>query len=344
MRNLAFLMLGLLLILGSIYLFLQKPAPEKYVKLVKPEVNKIVEEEPVSILFVGDIMLDRAIRIRINERGFDYLFDDINSIFQNNDLVIGNLEGTITSNNSIAISNNQIFRFTFATSTTASLKNVGFSGFNLANNHTLDFYQAGFEETKKNLGKVELFSFGHPLNNQSLSYKTGIKSENICFVGYHSLYSTSTVSVINEIKNIKPVCSYLVVFAHWGAEYEDFESEEDRVFAHSFIDNGADLIIGSHPHVIQPLEIYKNRAIFYSLGNFIFDQDFSLRTRQGIAVRLILENDKQTFEIIPIEMFKGHLYFPKEESFQPRMDILISKLSDSLKPNINITKEFTLIK
>jgi gamma-polyglutamate biosynthesis protein CapA len=316
-----------LLIGGSIYLVLQKPAPEKYANLIPKDILINEKPESVKILFVGDIMLDRGIRKVIDEKGFDYIVDDIKSIFSKKDLVIGNLEGTITHNDSVSIVNNKILHFTFATSTAIELKKIGFSGVSLANNHTLDFYQAGFDETKYNLQQASIFSFGHPLNNQNLSYKILINDLNICFVGYHSLYNASTTNILNEITNTKPKCNYLVVFAHWGIEYEDFENIDQQTQAHLFIDSGADLVIGAHPHVIQPIEIYKNKAIFYSLGNFIFDQDFSLKTRRGIAVEINLENATQTFKIIPLEITKGKLSFVNNEDFLSSLEILKSQLS-----------------
>ncbi len=343
MTKLFYLLVGIILIGGSIYFFLQKPAPIKYIALVSKNLPK-AEEKNTTILFTGDIMLDRAIRNVINEKGFDYIFEDIKSIFSGNDLVVGNLEGTITENESVAVKNNNILHFTFATTTAKELKDLGFSGFSLANNHSLDFYQAGFIETKNNLDNAGLFSFGHPLNNQNLSYEQKINGENICFVGYHSLYATSTVNIINEINKIKSECDFLIIFSHWGVEYQDEESEDQRNEAYEFIDNGADLVVGAHPHVIEPIEIYKNKAIFYSLGNFIFDQDFSLRTRQGIVVKVTLIKEKVNFEIIPLEMWKGKLYFPTEENFKAERDLLFSKLKPDFNASLYSKKSFDLIR
>lgn len=340
MKTLLSLLLTGLLVGSSIYLFLEKPAPKKYLELVTKE-EPLRQNNSVNILFVGDIMLDRGIRKVINENGFGYILNDVKDMFQNHDLIIGNLEGTITENQSIAIKNNQILRFTFSTTTARELKKAGFSGFSLANNHTLDFYQAGYDETRKNLSEAGLFSFGSPLNNQKISHEILIKNKKLCYIGYHSLYSSTTTSVIKEINTLKGQCDFIVVMSHWGEEYEDFENEHQRAQAHSFIDAGADLIIGHHPHVIQPIEIYKNKAIFYSLGNFIFDQDFSLKTRRGIGVDLIVGEKTLTFKIIPIEMYKGKLYFSNLNDFSEQINILISKLSNSEKASIleNLTIE-----
>jgi gamma-polyglutamate biosynthesis protein CapA len=338
------LILLTLLISCSIYIFLSKPAPQKYIDLIVEEKSLTQRNDPTKFLFVGDIMLDRGIRKIIDQNGFDYILKDISTIFSDKDIVIGNLEGTITANDSISAVNNQILHFTFATSTAIELERTGFDVVSLANNHTLDFYQAGFDETKNNLQKVGIFSFGHPLNNQSLSYQTKINDEDICLVGYHSLYNSTTTHVLNELSRLQSRCSYIVVFAHWGVEYKDPESDEQREQAHLFIDSGADLVIGAHPHVIQPIEIYKEKAIFYSLGNFIFDQDFSLKTRQGIALELDLGEEDQIFKIIPIEMYKGKLYFPEKDIFKSRIDVLISKLPPDLSGQIKQNNYFSIIR
>lgn len=331
-----------LLIGGSIFLFLQKPAPQRYVDLIVEADPLEIKNDPTRILFVGDIMLDRGIRRTIDKNGFDYILKDISEIFYDKDLIIGNLEGTITENESVSVINNQILHFTFATSTASDLKRIGFDVFSLANNHTLDFYQAGFDETNRNLSEAGVFSFGHPLNNQNLSYETVKKGLNLCLVGYHSLYNSSTTNVLNEIKKIKPNCDYLAVFAHWGIEYEDYENDNQREQAHSFIDSGADLVIGAHPHVLEPIEIYKNKAIFYSLGNFIFDQDFSLKTKRGIAVEVEINENNQIFHIIPLEISKGKLSYLGGDNFLSGLNLIISKLPNGPKEDLMTNLSFSL--
>lgn len=298
--------------------------------------------EPIKILFVGDIMLDRTVRTTIEKNGFDYPFEDIKSIFDDQDLVIGNLEGAITSNQSLSQKNFDILRFTFPPDTAKNLKSIGFSGFNLANNHSLDFGQEGYLETAANLGIENLLYFGSPSNDKNLSTSINKNGKNICFVGYQSLYVENTKNTINEIQNIKAKCDFIIVFTHWGNEYEDTENEAQRREGREFIDAGADLIVGTHPHIIQPVEIYKNKAIFYSLGNFIFDQDFSKATRLGLAVQVLFEEDRVGYKLIPIEMNKNKLFFSSPDFFKSRLDILTSNLSESRKVEVNSAMGFVL--
>lgn len=296
----------------------------------------------VEILFTGDIMLDRGVRNAIARGGLTNLLSGVSQAFVNLDMAVGNLEGTVTEGESIALNNNEILRFTFDPSVLPELKAFGFKGFSLANNHTLDFGQEGYLETKRFLEENLLFSFGYPLNDRDHTYSLDLKGEKICFAGYHSLFRPAYGDVLEEIRALENDCTFTVVSAHWGDEYSDEESASQREAGRAFVDAGADLVIGHHPHVVQPVEIYKNRPIFYSLGNFIFDQDFSMPTRQGLIVRLALEKDTATYHLIPIEMSRAVLYFPEKEVFQPRMDILISELPEPMKTQADIDSVFSL--
>jgi gamma-polyglutamate biosynthesis protein CapA len=294
------------------------------------------DDEPVEILFVGDIMLDRSVRSKIDAYGFDYLFEDIKSIFEGADLVVGNLEGTVTQNPSVSQKNNGVLRFTFATSTAFKLRELGFTHVSLANNHALDFGEFGFEDTEHYLTNAGLYFFGSPHNDRNSLSMPIVNEEKICLLGYHSLFNASTATTISELGKSANFCDYTIIFAHWGEEYQDKPEESTRGLARSFIDAGADLIIGAHPHVIQPVEIYKGKAIFYSLGNFVFDQDFSTETRQGLAVRLELTDKTQRLHLIGIEMERSRLYFPEKEAFQPRLDVLVSELPSDLKAKADV--------
>ncbi len=89
---------------------------------------------------------------------------------------------------------------------------------------------------------------------------------------------------------VSPAPDFIIVFPHWGNEYQKTPSALQRRLAHEWIDAGADMVIGAHPHIVQPLETYKEKPIFYSLGNYIFDQYFSYDTTHGIALGLHLEH------------------------------------------------------
>ncbi len=309
-----------------------------------PDDLKILPEkkEPVVILFVGDIMLDRGVRNAINREGASYPFEALRELLASADVSVGNLEGVFTDNPSLSLMDNSILRFTFEPRLVAMLKEFGFSGFSLANNHSLDFGREGFENTRTLLAENGMFSFGSPLNDYNLSYKVSAKGREVCIVGYHSLYREDPSTAIAEISKLRPDCDFLAVVSHWGDEYQNEENEAQRRLGKIFIDAGADLVVGHHPHVVQPVEIYKGKAIFYSLGNFLFDQDFSLATRQSLAVRLTLGEDYQEFHLIPVEMSRARLYYPEHEAYQARRGILVSKLPEPYRTSALVDSVFTL--
>ena len=106
--------------------------------------------------------------------------------------------------------------------------------------------------------------------------------------------------------------NYVVTNIHWGVEYSAKQSTTQTEVAHQLIDNGVDLIIGHHPHVIQPMETYKNKAIFYSLGNFIFDQA-GKETNEGFGVGTVFNGEKMTFTLFPyqIKTYQPNLLTPE---------------------------------
>jgi len=96
--------------------------------------------------------------------------------------------------------------------------------------------------------------------------------------------------------------NFLIVSMHWGEEYKLINSPAQQSLAHRIIEAGADLIIGHHPHVVQNIEKYQEKLIFYSLGNFIFDQYFSTETQEGLAVGLEIHPDKLVCRLFPLQI------------------------------------------
>ncbi len=245
-----------------------------------------LQEVPVKVLFVGDLMLDRNVARSLQEEGAWALFaTSTRSLFAAADLRVANLEGAVTANPSIARRNNKILRFTFEpaiTETVLTLLNLNI--ISLANNHALDFGADGYTETRSRVEALGVGVFGHPYNaTGTISNTVTVQGKRFCFVGYHSLFAPSTATITEEIKIIRPDCWRVVVFAHWGEEYKTTAAVAQRDQGHTFIDAGADLVIGAHPHVVEEVEVYKGKAIFYSLGNFMFDQNFSWETTHGLA-------------------------------------------------------------
>ena len=255
----------------------------------------------VRVLFVGDIMLDRNVARTIMSEGPAALFAGTSALLADADLRVGNLEGTITGSSSIAQKDNSILRFTFdPAQTDAVLAPLHMSSLSLANNHSLDFGQNGYAETRRRLKESGIAAFGHPYNAPGkISTTLLIKDKTICLVGFHSLYDASAADAIAEIQRLRSSCWRVVAFAHWGDEYQERSNAAQQDAAHAFVDAGADLVVGAHPHVVQEHEIYKGKAIFYSLGNFMFYQNFSWGTTHGLAVRADFYEAQTRFTLTP---------------------------------------------
>jgi len=253
------------------------------------------KKDYVQILFTGDLMFDRGIRYYANKNGGNnFIFKKISPTLAENDLVVSNLEGPITANKSVSSgtvpgSTNNYF-FTFDPSVAETLFKQNIKLVDLGNNHILNFGSAGLKSTQEYLNKANVDYFGVPNGKRSV-VKTigGVK---IAFISYNEFAGDTSKIITDEIKKIKPEADIVIIFAHWGVEYNLNATEDQKSLAHQFVDAGADLVIGSHPHVIEPMEEYNGKRIYYSLGNFIFDQYFSEDTRnsKGVVVKI----DKQT--------------------------------------------------
>ena len=301
-------------------------------------------QRAMHMLFVGDIMLDRGVAKHAEKYGKDALFSKVDRLFLGTDAVIGNLEGTLTNNASVSRINNSILHFTFDKLFAPFLKKFNFSVLSLANNHALDFGKDGYADTVHTLLNSNLGVFGSPRNDQYLSTKISLQGKTVCFVGYHDLFVPDATSAMREIKNIRPVCSYIVLFAHWGNEYQLVPTERQIKLAHSFIDAGADLIIGSHPHVVEPVEIYNNKAIFYSLGNFIFDQKLSYWTEHGLALNVEWDNAKTLFTLTPTTIENTEVNIANTEDSRKVISQIIKNdfLSEDIGSDILKTNKFIL--
>ena len=279
------------------------------------------------ILFVGDMMFDRAVRKTINSNGYEFVFGDAKTLFDKNrtggpDLVVGNLEGSITTFPSRTLrpsgsTSDAPLDFTFATPTAAALKSFGVDVVSLANNHSANRGEAGLAQTRKYLTSAGVEFFGDPGNLSDKSIVKCIKDLCIGLIGYHEFAYKNDEVVLNDIKALKERTDLIIVMPHWGIEYQKTPTKLQRSLAHNWIDAGADIVIGAHPHIVESIEEYNGHKIFYSLGNFIFDQYFSFDTTHGIAVDISIPPtyssttpNNFSFTLIPIENKNTVMSFP----------------------------------
>ncbi|MDD5481603.1 MAG: CapA family protein [Candidatus Shapirobacteria bacterium] len=267
--------------------------------------------EKAKILFGGDLMFDRHIRFFAEEKGYEFVFADLEGLFSGYDLVVANLEGPITDNPSVSLGTvpgtPENFIFTFDPRVAPLLTNHNISVVCLGNNHILNFGQTGLEATRRYLSRagVDFFGFAGDDENRTLVRKVG--SLSFGFANYNQFQEGGLLAAQEDIASLKGRVDWLILYAHWGNEYQPQAGPAIEELARDFIDRGVDLIIGSHPHVIQQKEIYRDKIIYYSLGNFVFDQYFSPEVTRGLLVGLEIDRSTGVIDIRewPIIMLPG---------------------------------------
>ena len=248
--------------------------------------------EITTVTFVGDMMFDRYIRERAQIRGYDSIFTEVFPLFSKSDVLVGNLEGPITT--FAPVSNwrdggPDHYRFTFATTVAETIAQVGFDAVFLGNNHILNFGEEGVSQTKTWLSQHNLGYFGAP-DEVYVPWAYASSSPKVVLYAFDTWYSRDVARVTERIRG-EPEDVFVVVYAHWGNEYEVTPTSGQRQLAHQFIDAGADFVVGSHPHVIQTKEKFQEKWIYYSLGNFVFDQYFNPKVQCGLVVNVTIQRD-----------------------------------------------------
>ena len=248
-------------------------------------------------LHVGDTMLGRDIETAVSQGVdlFEYIRGPEGNFLRGMDMIVANLEGPITSVTQCA-QKEVVFRFMPGAEN--YLQRAPVTHLTLANNHTLDCGEEGMRETQELLEAAGLVHFG----GGSLKENTRTETKGgmtIALVGIdQTLPSIPEEDIFQYLQTLEASHDYTIVHVHWGSEYQSQPSQAQQALAHRMIDSGADAIIGHHPHVVQPLEIYHNRPIFYSLGNFIFDQQ-GIEVTTGIGVGLHFEPNRIAGYIFP---------------------------------------------
>lgn len=285
-------------------------------------------EEPIEFVFAGDVMLDRDIWSRMKKFGLSYPFEKIKNFFDG-DINFVNLEGPITSSNRHAVAYGPLL-FNFDPKVTGELAKNNINLVSLANNHSLNQGEGGYQQTASNLELADIDYFGHQTKlDETLILKKEIKNRKLVFIGWNQVDDSGKnyQKLLGIIKKLRPSSDWIMVFPHWGQEYAR-QNKQQVEQAHAILDAGADMIIGAHPHVVQGIELYKNKPIFYSLGNFIFDQYWSQETQRGLALKLKIAGKDLSFDLIPIHLPLGQARIAAKSERDITIDRLLS-LSDA---------------
>ncbi len=261
----------------------------------------VTEAPTATIVTTGDVMLGRSINYRsAKQNNFVWPFEKTADVLKNADITFINLESPFVDNCPLTNSG-MVF-----CSDQRNIQGLTFAGIdivNLANNHIGNFGQEGIKQTRQLLEGNNMSLIG---TTDGAVFKT-VNDIRFAFLGYNDFASPAGIAqaknekIVKDIIDAKAKSDIVAISFHWGEEYTDKPTKRQQELAYLAIDNGADLIIGHHPHWVQPTENYKDKLIVYSLGNFIFDQGWSQKTKEGIVGRFKFSGTKLTsYELLPV--------------------------------------------
>ncbi|AOH56228.1 capsular biosynthesis protein [Peribacillus muralis] len=289
------------------------------VKTVPPK-----SDQPSTMTMVGDVMMGRYVEEVTEKHGYDYLFRYMKPYFADSDYVSGNYEHPALKDDASSYKEaDTAIRLNSNKSGVKAVKDAGFSVMTLANNHMMDFEEQGLLDTIDEFKRTDMNYVGAGKNTAeakaSIDY-ADVNGVRVATLGFTDVYGKDAVptdtqagilnsnpdllfEMIGKAKDAKQGNADLVVVnMHWGQEYSTSATLRQKDLAKAVIDAGADIIIGHHPHVLQSFDVYKDGIIFYSLGNFIFDQGWT-RTKDSAMVQYHLAEDgKASIDVVPLQI------------------------------------------
>ena len=271
----------------------------------------------LTVVLTGDILLDRGVRQVIERRGADHLFSPgVDSVLCSAQVVVGNLECPATKIEAPVFKR---FIFRGEPEWLQTLHRHGFTHLNLANNHSIDQGREGLMDTHRNIQRAGMVPIGAGATmNEAVQPVLLAESprrvylvpslrlalENYAYLPDQPCVSQEPMdSLLERVRMLKRTDSTAIVIVslHWGGEHTLQPVPRQRVEAHQLIMAGADVIVCHHTHTLQTIEEFRGKKIYYSIGNFIFDQAKPLNSR-ACMVRLIIKRDGFTVETVPIEI------------------------------------------
>ena len=271
----------------------------------------------LTVVLTGDILLDRGVRQVINRYGADHLFSaGVDSVFRQAQVVVGNLECPATRINAPVFKQ---FIFRAEPEWLGTLRQHGITHLNLANNHSIDQGRKGLIDTQKNIEQAGMVPVGagatmdeaaqpvllakHP-RRVWLVPSLRLALENYAYLPAQPCVSQepmdSLLERVNRLRRHDPT-AVIIVSLHWGGEHTLQPVPRQRAEAHRLIDAGADALVCHHTHTLQTIEQYRGKPIYYSVGNFIFDQQKPLNSR-ACMVQLTVTERSVTATTIPVNI------------------------------------------
>ena len=288
-----------------------------FILLAVSIVVSVCHADTLNVVFTGDILLDRGVRRVIDKHGVDHLFTEgVDSVFRSAQVVVGNLECPATNIQSPV---QKLYIFRGEPEWLEALKRHGITHLNLANNHSIDQGREGLMDTRQNIIDAGITAIGAGANmteaaepvllsrtprNVWLVPSLRLALENYAYLPDKPCVSQEPMdSLLNRVHRLRKADStaVIIVSLHWGGEHTMHPVKSQRWDARQIIRAGADVLVCHHTHTLQDVEDINGHSVFYSIGNFIFDQSKPENTKACI-VRLKITGKTVTTEAIPIEI------------------------------------------
>jgi hypothetical protein len=253
--------------------------------IVPPAVPPVpVLSKRVRAAFTGDVAMALGVgTIVASHRDPHFPFADVSERLREYDLLVGNLECVIATRGEAAIREPLVA----PADTPKLLVNAGFDLVSIANNHTLDMSSAGYFEMLEKLDAAGLVHFGSTTADyaRNPTVVRNVDGVRVALIGH---MNREEKRAIEDVVRARKIADVVIVFEHWGVEYAQYPVLHQRLLGRTLIDAGADAVLGAHAHVVQPMEIYKDRLIVYGLGNFVFSSMVRRGTHNGAVLELDL--------------------------------------------------------
>lgn len=276
-------------------------------------------EELITIISTGDIMLGRTVNYKtLTYKDFTWAFKNIGDLLKTGDVTFINLENPLVAN---CPTKNEGMIFCAPNDHVKGLLFAGVDVASLANNHAYNYAAPGLNNTETVLTENNILVAGktNPVYKEVVGANNAPKEIKVAFLAYDDVECyPNSIACLDENKLKEDItlarqnADLVIIMFHWGLEYTHTPTNRQKTFAHLSIDSGADLVLGNHPHWIQPLEIYKEKLIAYSHGNTIFDQMWSEKTKEGIIMKTTF--NKKTHELVDIKIYPTYI----EDYGQPK--------------------------
>mgnify|MGYP005850113797 CR=1 FL=1 len=316
----------------------------------------------INITLVGDLMFSRNVRETLDFLGKDAFFQRLAKAIPAGDLVVGNLETSISDVGHPIQDKDEHIIFCAPPIVAGGLKVAGFNLLALSNNHLGDYGGRAVAKTLCSLDKASLNYFGVSNGAIQQPYIYRVNGKKIAFLAYctplgpNILYGgkgdpgpikflkSGQHSSFKQIEEVKKTVDFLFVFMHWGHEHVHYPPQDVVVLGRKIVDAGADCIVGTHPHFVQGIEKYKEKTIFYSLGNFVFSEPYE-GSRWSIAVKFhIDEKLGQSYGVVPITINDQGIPALADAREASKIREEVDRISDTLSEEISrevvhVTKE-----